>query len=74
MAVIELSFGHITTKTLASSGVFGFFRKKFWQKKCPPHPNHFLKIQWKIHFLESHFLGRESLYLIVRDYLESHCT
>ena len=31
-AVTELSFGHVTTKTWAYSGVFGFFSKNVWQK------------------------------------------
>ena len=35
-AVTELSFAHVTTKTLANSGVFGFFRKKCWRKKLSP--------------------------------------
>ena len=48
-AVTELGFGHVTTKTWAYFGVFGFFRYKFWRKNLfPPQPNHFLKIQWKI--------------------------
>ena len=50
-AVTELSFGHVTTKTSAYSGEFGFFRKKILQKENPPHPNHFFKMQWEIHFL-----------------------
>ena len=33
MAVTELSFGHVTTKTWTYSGVFGFFSKTFRQKK-----------------------------------------
>ena len=37
-AVTELSFGHVTSKTWAYSGVFGFFRKKFRQKNSPPPP------------------------------------
>ena len=49
-AVTELGFAHVTTKSWAYFGVFGFFRKKFRRKNCPPHPNHFLKIQWEIHF------------------------
>ena len=35
-AVTELSFAHVTNKTWAYSGVFGFFRKKFQQKTVPP--------------------------------------
>ena len=31
--------------------------KKIGEKNVPPHPNHLLKIQWEIHFLERHFLG-----------------
>ena len=34
--VTELSFGHITTKTWAYSGVLGFFRKQFGKKLPPP--------------------------------------
>ena len=37
-AVTELSFGHVTIKTWAYSGVFGYFRKKFWRKKLSPPP------------------------------------
>ena len=48
-AVTALSFAHVTTKTRACAGVFGFFRF-FSHNICPPHPNHFLKIQWEIHF------------------------
>ena len=35
-AVTELSFAHVTIKTLAYSGVFGFFRKKSSKKLLPP--------------------------------------
>ena len=60
-AVTELGFAHVTTKTWVYSGVFSFFRNFCWQKKLsPPHQNHFLKIQWEIHFLERHFLGRNT--------------
>ena len=41
----ELGFAHVTNETWAYSGVFGFFRKKFLQKKAlPPHPKPFFKI------------------------------
>ena len=45
-AVTKLSFGHITTKTWAYSGVFGFSEKSFGKKNLPPpRPQiHFLKI------------------------------
>ena len=59
-AVPELGFAHVTTKTWAYSGVFGFFRKKCRRKNCRPRPNHFSKIQWEIHFLERHFLGQNA--------------
>ena len=47
----DLSFRHATTQTQVYFGVFGFFRKKFVKNKTLPRSNHFLKIQWKIHFL-----------------------
>ena len=69
-AVTELGFAHVTTKTWAYSGVFGFFRKKCRQKNCPPHQNHFLKIQWEIHFLERHFLRRNAPKLIIQHFIK----
>ena len=50
MALSDLSFRHVTTKTWTYSGVFGFFRIFFRPNKTLPRPNHFLKIQWEIHF------------------------
>ena len=51
-AVTELGFAHVTTKSLAYLGMFGFFRNFFFCKKMPPpRPNHHFKIQWEIHFL-----------------------
>ena len=38
-AVTELGFPHVSTKTWAYLGVFGFFRKKFVYKKYPPPPS-----------------------------------
>ena len=47
----ELHFGHITTKILAYSGVFDFFRYKCWQKNFPPQPKFtFWKYNWKLNF------------------------
>ena len=41
------------TKTWAYSEVFGFFKSIFWQKRCPPYPNQFLRIQLKfIYFIK----------------------
>ena len=40
--------------------MFGFFRKNFVNKYIPPHPNHFLKIQWEIHFLNAIFLQQNA--------------
>ena len=40
---------------------FQIKKKIFEEKKCPPpHLNHFLKIQWEIHFSEHHVLGRNA--------------
>ena len=58
MAAMELSFGHNTTKTWQYSFVFGSFRI-FLSRNMSPHPNHFLKIQWEIHFF-TQFLGTKS--------------
>ena len=57
-AVTELSFAPVTTKNWENSGVFGFYREKFWQKSAPP-PNHFLEIQLEIHFFSSFFLNMD---------------
>ena len=35
-ALTELGFAHVTTKTWAYLGVFGFFRKMFVKKMPPP--------------------------------------
>ena len=45
--VEELSFAHVTTKTIAYSGVFDFFRQKLGQKSPTPHQNHFFKYDEK---------------------------
>jgi hypothetical protein len=34
-AVRKSNFAHITTKTWAYSGVFGFSRQQFWEKTAP---------------------------------------
>ena len=68
-AATELSFGHVTTNTWAYSGVFCFFRI-FCHKICP-HPNHFLKIQWEIHFFKRHFLERNAPNFFLEEYLYS---
>ena len=39
-AVTEFGFAHVTTKTWAYLGVFGFIRKIFVKKKMPPHHRH----------------------------------
>ena len=40
--------------------VWIFFRNFVCHKICPPHPNHFLKIQWEIRFFKRHFLGQNT--------------
>ena len=55
-AVTELSSGQITTKNLGYSGCLAL--KKNLHKKLYTNQNHFLKIQWKIHFLERHFRAK----------------
>ena len=39
--VTKLGFAHVTTKTLAYLGVFGFFRIFFGNKFSPPGQSHF---------------------------------
>ena len=48
-ALTEWGFAHVTTKTWAYLGVFGFFRKMFVKKKWPPPPwpNHIFKYKGK---------------------------
>ena len=60
-AATELGFGHVTIKTWAYTGVFGFFRIFFVTKYVPSHPIQVLKIQLKIRFLERHFLKQDTL-------------
>ena len=51
-AVTHLVFAHVTTKTYAYLGVFGFFRIFLLINNAPPpRPNHILKIQWEIRLL-----------------------
>ena len=50
--VTELGFAHVTTKSWAYLGVFGFFKNNFGKKKMPPTPT-------KSHFentMGNHFL------------------
>ena len=54
MAVTELGFGHITTKTWAYFGVFGF-QTKMLSKNSHPHPNYFFEKRMGNPFLELNF-------------------
>ena len=56
-AVTEISFAHVTTKTWAYSGLFGFIRKKCWQKKTVPTPELLLKNTMGNPFWERPFVG-----------------
>ena len=66
-AVTELSFGHVTTKTWAYSGVFGFFRKTFWQKNCPPPPKSLFENTMGNPFFGTPFFGTKRSKKIIQN-------
>ena len=61
-ALFDLSFRHDTTQTQAYFGVFVFFRKKFLENQTLRRSNHFLKIQWEIHFVTFFFKYQPKLF------------
>ena len=64
LGTLPLKLGH-------KCGVFGFLRQKNVGKKIvPPHPDHFLKIQWEINFFKCPFFGTQpSTKILNRSYI-----